>query len=160
MKQSFVHWYAAKVKYQTEKKIKNYLEKRGIQHYIPFQEDKPVIPCLVFIRADYQQALSLPAESGCMISYLYDANTKKLQIISDKQMQNFMFLHDFSDKTFRIDNPDMKHGEKVRVVKGEFAGIEGELIRIRGHKRVVVRIEGMFSVVMGEYIPKECLERI
>jgi transcription antitermination factor NusG len=54
----------------------------------------------------------------------------------------------------------MKRGERVRVLKGEFAGIEGELIRIRGHKRVVVRLEGLFSMVAGNYIPKEYLERI
>jgi transcription antitermination factor NusG len=54
----------------------------------------------------------------------------------------------------------MKPGERVRVIKGEFEGIEGELIRIRGHKRVVVRIEGLFSVATGSYIAKECLEKI
>jgi transcription antitermination factor NusG len=160
MKQSFVHWYAARVKYQTERKIKNYLESQGIQHYIPFQDGKPAIPCLVFIRTDYERALSLPVECGCMISYLYDVNTKKFQIIPDKQMQDFMFLLNYSDMTFRIDNPNMKRGERVRVLKGEFAGIEGELIRIRGHKRVVVRIEGLFSMVTGCYIPKEAIERI
>jgi transcription antitermination factor NusG len=160
MKQSFVHWYAARVKYQTERKIKNYLEAQGIQHYIPFQDGKPAIPCLVFIRIDYERALSLPVECGYMISYLYDVNTKKFQIIPDKQMQDFMFLLNYSGATFRIDNPDMKHGEKVRVLKGEFAGIEGELIRIRGHKRVVVRLDGLFSMVAGSYIPKEYLEKI
>jgi transcription antitermination factor NusG len=75
-------------------------------------------------------------------------------------MQDFMLLLDYSETTFRIDNPDMKRGERVRVLKGEFAGIEGELIRIRGHKRVVVRLEGLFSMVAGNYIPKEYLEMI
>jgi transcription antitermination factor NusG len=160
MKQSIVHWYAGRVKYQTEKKIKNYLEKKGIEHYIPLQEEKPVIPCLVFICTDYDKALSLPKESGYTIDYLYDVNTKKFQIIPDKQMQDFMFLNDFEENTFRIENGNMKPGERVRVIKGEFEGIEGELIRIRGHKRVVVRIEGLFSVVTGNYIAKECLEWI
>jgi transcription antitermination factor NusG len=160
MKRSFAQWYAARVKYQTEKKIKNYLEEKGIQHYIPLQEEKPVIPCLVFIRTDHEQALSLSKESSYAIDYLHDVNTKKFQVIPDKQMRNFMLLNDFTENTFRIDGTSMKPGERVRVIKGEFEGIEGELIRIRGHKRVVVRIEGLFSVATGSYIAKECLERI
>jgi transcription antitermination factor NusG len=160
MKQGFVYWYVARVKYRTEKKIKNFLEKEGIQHYIPLRNGKPVIPCVVFIRTDYQRALSLPQESGYSITYLYNVDTKKFQVIPDKQMQDFMLLLNYSETTFRIDNPDMKRGERVRVLKGEFAGIEGELIRIRGHKRVVVRLEGLFSMVAGNYIPKEYLERI
>jgi transcription antitermination factor NusG len=160
MKQSFVHWYVAKVKYQTEKKIKNYLEAKGIQHYIPFQEEKPVLPCLVFICTDYERALSLPAESGYTISYIYDTETKKLQVIPDKQMKDFMFLHDFSDKTIVLPNPEnLRGGEKVRVIKGDFEGIEGELYRIKGHKRVVVRLEGLVSLAL-EYLPKEFLEKI
>jgi transcription antitermination factor NusG len=160
MKQSIVFWYAARVKYRTEKKIKHFLEQRGIEHYIPFQDDKPVIPCVVFIRTDYQQALALPVASGYTISYLYDANTKKFQVISDKQMKDFMFLQDFSDKTFILPNPEnLRGGEKVRVIAGEFAGIEGELYRIKGHKRVVVRL-GNLGAVATTYIPKEHWESI
>jgi transcription antitermination factor NusG len=47
----------------------------------------------------------------------------------------------------------------VRVIKGEFAGIEGELVRIQGHKRVVVRLEGLFSLVTT-YIPSNFLETL
>jgi transcription antitermination factor NusG len=160
MKRSIVHWYAARVKYQTEKKIKTYLEEKGILHYIPLQEEKPAIPGLVFICTDYEQALSLPAESGFSISYLYDSDTKKLQIIPDKQMQDFMFLHHFSENTFKLEDPgNLTGGDKVRVIKGDFTGIEGELYRIRGHRRVVVRLEGLMSLATT-YIPKECLVKI
>jgi transcription antitermination factor NusG len=160
MKQRIVFWYAAHVKYQTEKKIKQFLEQKGIQHYIPLQDDKPVIPCVVFIRTDHRQALALPVESGYTISYINDADTKKFQVISDKQMKDFMFLQDFSDKTILLTHPeDLKGGERVRVIGGEFAGIEGELYRIQGHKRVVVRLGG-FGAVATTYIPRENLERI
>jgi transcription antitermination factor NusG len=47
----------------------------------------------------------------------------------------------------------------VRIIKGSFAGIEGELIRIKGHKRVVVRLEGI-AAVATTYIPASFLERI
>jgi transcription antitermination factor NusG len=161
MKQSIVQWYVAKVKYRTEKKIKNYLEKEGIEHYIPFREEKPLIPCTVFIRTDYERALSLPVECGSKIDYLYNPDTKKFRVMPDKQMTDFMFLQDFSDRTILLTHPeDLQGGEKVRIIKGEFAGIEGELYRIKGHKRVVVKLERLASLALGNYIAKECLEWI
>jgi transcription antitermination factor NusG len=160
MKRSFVYWYAAKVKYLTERKIKHYLETKGIEHYIPLQDEKPVLPSLVFIRTDYNQALALPSESGYMISYFYNDNTNQLLVIPDQQMQNFMFLQQFSDKTIILPDPaKLRGGEKVRVIKGEFVGLEGELYRIKGHKRLVVKLGGLVSLATT-YIPKEFLERI
>jgi transcription antitermination factor NusG len=160
MKQRFVYWYVAKVRYRTEKKIKNYLEKEGIEHYIPLEEEKPLIPCTVFIRTDHERALSLPVECGCTIDYLYNSDTKKFQVIPDKQMQDFMLLQRFSDKMFILPHSEtLKTGEKVRVIRGEFEGLEGELIRIKGHKRVVLKIEGVIAVATT-YVPKENLEKI
>ena len=55
---------------------------------------------------------------------------------------------------------DLKRGDRVRVVAGTFAGIEGELIRIAGHRRVVVRLENLFSIatvfIPGGYLEKIC----
>jgi transcription antitermination factor NusG len=164
-------WYAARVKYRTEKKIKTWLEEKGIEHFIPFHTvvierngrkkkvEKPVIPALMFVRADYQSILSLPEESNISITYLRNLDTKKLLIVPDKQMQDFMFLLDFSESTMRINNAHLKRGDRVRVIKGNFAGIEGELVRVKGHKRVIVRLEGLFSLATT-YIPGEYLERI
>ena len=53
----------------------------------------------------------------------------------------------------------LKRGDKVRIIKGDFAGIEGELIRMRGHKRVVVRLENV-AALATTYIPASFLERI
>ncbi|MDR1129531.1 MAG: UpxY family transcription antiterminator [Prevotellaceae bacterium] len=165
------HWYAARVKYRTEKLIKNFLEKEGIKHFIPFQtvfkerkgkriqKEKPVISCLIFVNTDYSTAVSIPDKSGFIVSYIQNNDTKRFQIIPDKQMQDFMFLVDYSDSILKIPNAKLKNGDRVRVIKGDFIGIEGELIRVKGHKRVVVRLEGLFSVATT-YIPGEYLEKI
>jgi len=70
-----------------------------------------------------------------------------------------MFILDFSEEAIRIENKDLKRGDRVRVIKGDFVGIEGELIRVKGHKRVVVRLEGIFSLATT-YIPPSFLEKI
>ncbi|MDR0834374.1 MAG: UpxY family transcription antiterminator [Candidatus Symbiothrix sp.] len=165
-------WYAARVKYRTEQKIKAQLEVAGIKHFIPMKtveterngkkthREKPLIPCLMFVYADRQTALELPLTTGFTINYIRNTDTKQLQIIPDKQMQDFMRVVDLSEaESLEILTANLKRGDKVRVVRGIFAGIEGELVRVKGHKRVVVRLDGLVSLATT-YIPTDFLELI
>lgn len=86
------------------------------------------------------------------MNYLLNLETRQLLVVPDKQMQDFMFLLDFSEDAVQVLNENLRQGDRVRVIKGE-------LIRIKGHKRVVVRLEGAFSLATA-YIPGSYLERI
>ena len=166
-----MNWYAVKVKYQTEQKMKSWLDEMSIENFIPFRKvlierngrkfkkEKPVIPGLLFIKTSYQTACFLKSESSIKMIYLRNLDNHQLLIVPDKQMQDFIFLLDFSETTVCIVNEKLKQGDKVRVIKGDFAGIEGELVRIKGHKRVVIRLEGLFSIATT-YIPSSYLEKI
>jgi len=161
MRQRIIRWYPAKVKHTAEKNIQHFLEQAGIEHYIPLQDGKSAVPGLIFVHTDYARAISLREESGNAISYLPDSINQGFQVISDTEMQQFLFLQRLAGKFYFLPDPEnLKGGEKVRVTGGEFAGIEGELYRLRGHKRVVVRLGNMLSVAMSEYIAKEHLEKI
>jgi len=166
-----MNWYAAKVKCQTERKAKQWLDEHVIENFVPFhtvmlerngakiKREKPIIPGLLFIRTDYLIARTLAADSKIKIAFLRNLDNRQLLVIPDKQMKDFMFLLDFSESTIRIVNGNLRRGDRVRVIKGDFAGIEGELVRIKGHKRVVVRLEGLFSLATA-YIPGAYLEKI
>lgn len=165
-----LHWYVANTCRQ-EKKIKQRLDSMGIENFIPFQQiarkihgvDKlievPVIPNLVFIHTTLKTCMSLIQEYAFDMRYLRDRETGNFLIVPDKEMNDFMFLLDFSKEMVEVVNENLKKGDKVRVIKGDFAGIEGELIRVKGHKRVVVRLEGVVSLATA-YIPGSFLEKI
>ena len=165
-----LHWDVANTCRQ-EKKIKQRLDSMGIENFIPFQQiarkihgvDKlievPVIPNLVFIHTTLKTCMSLIQEYAFDMRYLRDRETGNFLIVPDKQMNDFMFLLDFSKEMVEVVNENLKKGDKVRVIKGDFAGIEGELIRVKGHKRVVVRLEGVVSLATA-YIPGSFLEKI
>ena len=119
----------------------------------------PVIPNLVFIHTTLKTCMSLIQEYAFDMRYLRDRETGNFLIVPDKQMNDFMFLLDFSKEMVEVVNENLKKGDKVRVIKGDFAGIEGELIRVKGHKRVVVRLEGVVSLATA-YIPGSFLEKI
>lgn len=164
-------WYVFRAHQCNILKIKNILEQRGIVHFIPFQHvrnipckegkkkkesERPLVLDYVFVwtSPDKFDCSSFP----CNIYFRYDSFTNKPMIIPERQMKDFMFLHDFSEHAMLLSNDNLKRGDRVRILKGQFAGIEGELIRIKGHKRVVVRLEGLFSLAVDTYIPKSFLE--
>ena len=165
-----LHWYVANTCRQ-EKKIKQRLDSMGIENFIPFQQiarkihgvDKlievPVIPNLVFIHTTLKTCMSLIQEYAFDMRYLRDRETGNFLIVPDKQMHDFMFLLDFSPSGVEVLNKNLKRGDRVRVIKGPLQGLEGELVRLMGHKRVVIRLEGVVSIATS-YIPGSFLERI
>ena len=150
-----MHWYAAYTKINQELTIKKRLDHLAIENYVRVI----LIPHLIFIRTDQTTAFSLLNEHGLNVVYLKDLETRHLLIVPDKQMRDFMFLLDFSDSTVEVINEELKRGDRVRVIKGPLIGLEGELLRIKGHKRVIVRLEGVVSVATS-YIPGSFLEKI
>ena len=74
-------------------------------------------------------------------------------------MHDFMFLLDFSTGSVEVLNKGIKRGDRVRVIKGPLQGLEGELVRLKNHKRVIIRLDGVASIATS-YIPSSFLERI
>jgi transcription antitermination factor NusG len=165
-----LQWFAAKTRPHQELKIKNKLDELGVENFLPMKEQlrvvgekkrkvlRPLVPRLLFLHCRKEALFKLLNEHFLPLSYLRDLETKQVLVIPDRQMRDFIFFVDFARDSIQVLNDKLKPGDRVRVVKGELAGLEGELIRIKGHKRVVIRLQGLFSVAAGTYLPKHYLE--
>lgn len=170
MKNPHYYWYVA-VTYRKERIIKEELDKMNIKNFVPFREtvverngkkiklSKLVIPGYVFIYSDRQQSIELTQKLNFSMRYLKDPKTYQPVIVPEKQMQDFIFLLTFPEEQTELVPCNFKRGDRVRIIKGDFAGIEGELIRMKSHKRVVVRLEGVVAVATT-YVPASFLERV
>ena len=166
-----LHWYAAYTRPNREFAVKESLDGLGVENFLPTEElvketpfgrkkaVAPLIRGMIFIRTDRDTSFSLINDHFLRIVYLKDIGGRHSLVIPDKQMADFMFVLDVAGSGVEVLNKDLKQGDRVRVVKGPLAGLEGELIRVRGHKRVVIRIEGVASIATT-YIPGSHLERI
>lgn len=114
---------------------------------------------MIFIPTDKATSFSLLNDHMLNVVYLKDREGRRSLIIPDKQMEDFMFLLDFSTDGVEVLNKDLKRGDRVRVIKGPLLGLEGELVRLKGHKRVVIRLDGVASIATS-YIPSSFLEKI
>ena len=162
-----INWYVAHVRVNQELWIKKRLDELGIENFLPQEEqvrETPLIRVLlihgmIFIHTDKATSFSLINDHGLNIVYLKDIEGRGSLIVPDKQMRDFMFLLDFSPEGVEVLNKNLKRGDRVRVIKGPLQGLEGELVRLMGHKRVVIRLEGVVSIATS-YIPGSFLERV
>ena len=165
-----MNWYVAYTRVNQELFIKKKLDELGIENFLPQEEyvrETPLgrktirvllIHGMIFIHADKATSFSLINDYSLNIIYLKDVEGRHALIVPDKQMEDFMFLLDFSPEGIEVLNKDLKRGDKVRVIKGPLQGLKGELVRLRGHKRVVIRLDGVASISTS-YITGSFLER-
>ncbi|MBO5276064.1 MAG: transcriptional regulator, partial [Alistipes sp.] len=82
--------------------------------------------------------------------------------ISDHEMNIFMLVTSAGEQSLEYIGEDMVNfelGTHVRVTGGPFEGAEGYIHRIKGDRRLIVRIEGVVAVATA-YIPNSFLQRI
>ena len=60
--------------------------------------------------------------------------------------EDLIYLTEISSK--------LRDGQKVRMISGPFAGVEGYVVRIRKSRRIMVEIPGMLAVASA-YLPLE-----
>lgn len=166
-----INWYVAHTRVNQELWIKKRLDELGIENFLPQEEQVRETPLgrktsrvllihgMIFIHTDKATSFSLINDHGLNIVYLKDIEGRGSLIVPDKQMRDFMFLLDFSPEGVEVLNKNLKRGDRVRVIKGPLQGLEGELVRLMGHKRVVIRLEGVVSIATS-YIPGSFLERV
>lgn len=164
-------WFVAYTRNNFARRVKSRLDEAGVESYLPMcvkeriyngrkrRVEAPLIPNVVFIRIAADACYDIVNELSLPIRYVLDRAEKRPAPISDKQMSDFRFLVEMPDDCLTLVNIPLAAGDHVRVTAGPMKGIEGELIRIKGHRRVVVRLNNMISVA-STYIPPTMLEKI
>ena len=167
-------WYAIRVTYHRELKVKEDLDARGITCFVPMQyrrEERhgvmikrlvPSVHNLIFIyitptgMTEYKKTTDLP------IRYMMNRETRKPITVPTREMENFIKIAGTYDEKLIYLNPnpgDFAKGERVRIIGGMFAGAEGVFVRIKGDRRVVVNIEGLVAVATT-YVHPSMIEKI
>lgn len=163
-------WFAARTRKDQEIVVRDLLKKLNVEHFLPtyivvrqlkYRKKKveiPVIRNLIFVYATKERACAIANDYGVQLFYMKNMQTHNLLVIPDRQMHDFMFVMDTNPEGVCFDNDPIEPGEKIEVVKGEFAGIQGEFVQIYNRSYVIIRIPEIFSVSVR--IPKSYLKKI
>lgn len=163
------YWFAARTRGKQEFAVRDLLQQLhlDIEYYLPTQfvirqlkfrrkrVEVPVIKNIIFIKATKQNACDLPNRYNIPIFYMKNLLTRTLLVVPNKQMEDFMFVMNLDPDRVGFNDESLLPGSKVRVVKGPFCGVEGELAVTVNRTYVVIRMEGVLSASIR--VPKSYL---
>ena len=147
------YWFVAIVNHNSEKQSSEKLSKMGIVNYLPTQieirmwrngrkskVDKIVIPSTLFINCTEQtrkEIVNLPFIFRFMTNKagsIKGSSNKPLALIPDAEIERLKFMLGQSDIPVEITERPFKTGDKVRVIRGNLAGLEGEVLDLKHAK--------------------------
>ncbi len=122
---------AVYTKPRNEKKVKDYLMKRGVENYLPLQEVKkkwsdrwkkvqePIIPSYVFVKVEEQERVSVLQCPG-VTNFVFWLG--KPAVIPEKEIEQIKYiLKEQADNQY-IQFESLKPGDKAKIDAGKFAG--------------------------------------
>ncbi len=145
--------FVAIVNHNSEKQFAEILNKKGYVNYLPTQQeirvwkngrkskvDRVVMPSLVFVYCTEQErkgVVKLPFIYRFMTDRAAsaDKNTcKRLAKITDTEISRLKFMLGQSDIPVVLTSCEYRKGDRVRVIRGGLAGLEGTVTNLKSSK--------------------------
>lgn len=170
------YWFAARTRDKQEFVTRSLIEKLkaeeaiDVDYFLPTkmvirqlkyrrkQVEVPVIRNLIFVYATKQSACDLSNEFGVRLFYMKNLSSGAMLVVPSKQMEDFKFMLDLAPEGVSFDNDSLSVGCKVKVVKGDFCGMEGEVATDANRTYVVIRIHHVLTASIK--VPKSYLKII
>ncbi|MBR1652170.1 MAG: KOW motif-containing protein [Alloprevotella sp.] len=170
-------WYVVRGVFGKAADLHRHLQSVGRESFFPMcyrkkgitKKTVPAIPNLCFVRGTHREVMAIidaPVEEMHGLSqYLApckDVATKEIMCVPDGEMKRFMDAFTIiGEEAVWLDPKtlNLKKGDHVRVIGGQFEGVEGYIKRIFGQQRVIVTLQD-FAAIATAYVPTPLVERI
>lgn len=176
-------WFVLRATYNRQKMAYDYIVNNAaysdVEAYLPlhhvqrFAHGKrkrvlePYLPQLLFVYATSERVKELVEKTPDLsfLTYYYNHFKQDEQgknpplTVPFHAMMNFIRITSLDNEHVKVVSAEQchyKNGDIVRVVEGDFAGVEGKVARVAGQQRVVVEIEGV-CLITTAYIPSAFL---
>jgi transcription antitermination factor NusG len=142
-------WYAIYTHPRAEKLVFSRLEETDIETFLPLMKtyrqwsdrkkmiEKPLISSYLFVKVKKKQFPKVYTMTGVVKFISFEGQPVP---IPQKQIDNLKLIIN-SDAEIEVSGEAFAKGDNVEVITGSLTGLTGELIRIGGKKRVIVRID-------------------
>ncbi len=140
-------WFVAVVNNRSEKKYAQLLENKGYHVFIPIQKEKRIwkngtkkivdrvlIAAVIFVYCSEKERLDIvhmPFIKRFMVDYTKRNVDGRFPIarIPNHQIENFRRYIERTDKPIEIETTPYQAGDKVQIIRGEFEGLEGNIVQ-------------------------------
>lgn len=141
-------WYPVYTKARAEKQVLVWLERHGIEAYLPLQKvlrqwsdrrkwvEIPLFSSYIFVHIDMRQYYTVLETPGVARFVWFEG---KPVPVSDRQIQTIRLLLK-GDIDLEAVEESFSPGDHITIDYGTLRGVEGELVDYRGKKKVLIRI--------------------
>ena len=153
-----MRWFIAECMPSKEKTVRTLLQGTGYEAYLASQsetvvykcrnrrvKEKVIIPGKVFVHTEESNLMSIMLAHSSVWRFMLDRTTKdrRFAFVTDDEMQNLQYMLGSASNPVLITADKLKVGQKVKVIRGALAGLEGWFYR-EGHTSFTV-----IKVTMG-----------
>ncbi|MBE6201584.1 MAG: UpxY family transcription antiterminator [Rikenellaceae bacterium] len=172
-----VEWYVMRVTYQRELVAQRLLGQLGVESFVPTQKvrrkvggryvwrEEAKVHNYIFVCSSQAELQQIKTTKITYLRFMMakgDDGTKWVpQFVPADQMEHFMAICRSEGVKYLDPEVDLRKGDRVKVIRGGLAGVEGTFVKIsaKNEKRVVVKIEGVAAVATAA-IPAADVEKI
>ncbi|MEE0804731.1 MAG: UpxY family transcription antiterminator [Prevotellamassilia sp.] len=168
------NWYVLVVTYRTEQKMQAKLRELGkLEAFVPMRrtrrrdaqgkfryDEKVAIHNYIFVHTTYNRLMALKKEYPFDLEYsllhrdVYEQGERIGRapvVVPRNQMLNFIAVAGNQKERVQVldaEKLDWEAGQRVRIIGGTFAGVEGIYLRTtkKHERRVVVKLDGIAAV--------------
>ena len=168
---SSCQWFVLRVSYSRELKIKEKLDTMGVRSFVPMiwrtgqvdgKTEKKLVPavanlCFVYWTRTELESFIRSFGENSPVHFYWDRIAGMPMIVAEKAMEDFIRVAGTMDEDLIYlteISSKLRDGQKVKLISGPFAGVEGHVVRIRKSRRIMVEIPGMLAVASA-YLPLE-----
>jgi len=142
-------WYAVYTHPRAEKQVYTRLQEIPIETFLPLWKtyrkwsdrkklvEKPLLSSYVFVRVARKEFPKVYNANGVVKFVSFEGQPVS---IPQNQIDNLRLLVN-SDAEIQVTSEKFAQGDQVEVISGSLTGLTGELIKVGGKKRVIVRID-------------------
>ena len=147
-----MRWFIAECMPSKEKTVRTLLQGTGYEAYLASQsetvvykcrnrrvKEKVIIPGKVFVHTEESNLMSIMLAHSSVWRFMLDRTTKdrRFAFVTDDEMQNLQYMLGSASNPVLITADKLKVGQKVKVMRGALAGLEGWFYR-EGHTSFIV----------------------
>jgi len=153
-------WFAIYTKPRAEKSVYEQLKKIKIETYLPLKRELkqwsdrqklvevPLFSSYVFVKVITTEYYKIPPIIVGFQSFVMIRGNRIA--VRDDEIETIRLLLQHNDNEIEITNETFENGEEIQIVKGILKGKFGELIKYKGNKRIVIRLESLQTNVIVE----------
>lgn len=152
-------WYAVYTRPRAEKKVYAQLVQKGIEAYLPLTKvrrqwsdrmktvEEPFLPGYVFVKVTFIQYYNVLVIPGALHYVCFEG---KPAAIPDWQIEDLKIFMACEESAIEVTSERIRKDDLIKVISGPLCNVRGEVVEIRGRKRILLRFDSLGYCILAE----------